>query len=95
MEQIAQLSITRTDSSYQFRLDLPEEPASQEYSTELTAETRERLRRALQAVTQSVPHMALMELKRQTAKLGTVNDSLLSLGRILFDTILPEPLREE
>lgn len=95
MEQIAQLSITRTDSSYQFRLDLPEGPVSQEYRTELTPEIRERLRRALQAVTQAVPHMALTELKRQTAKMSAVNDALLSLGRILFDTILPDPLREE
>jgi ATP-dependent Clp protease ATP-binding subunit ClpA len=95
MEQLAQLHITRTDSSYQFRLDLPEGPAGQEYHTELTPETRERLRRALQAVTQAVPHMALTELKRQAAKLGAVNDALLSLGRTLFDTILPDPLREE
>jgi ATP-dependent Clp protease ATP-binding subunit ClpA/CHAT domain-containing protein len=95
MEQIAQLSITRTDSSYQFRLDLPEGPVGQEYRTELTPEIRERLRRALQAVTQAVPHMALTELKRQTTKLSAVNDALLSLGRTLFDTILPDPLREE
>ena len=95
MEQLAQLHITRTDSSYQFRLDLPEGPAGQEYHTELTPETRERLRRALQAVTQAVPHMALTELKRQAAKLGAVNDALLSLGRTLFDTMLPDPLREE
>ena len=95
MEQIAQLNITRNDSSYQFRLDLPEGPVGQEYRTELTPEIRERLRHALQAVTQAVPHMALTELKRQTTKMSAVNDALLSLGRTLFDTILPDLLREE
>ncbi len=95
MEQAAQLSIVRTDSGYQFRFDLPDGPIGQEYSTELTSEIRERLRRALQTVTQSVPLMALTELKRQTAKMGAVNDALLSIGRLLFDIVLPEPLQEE
>ena len=95
MEQPAQLSIIRTDNTIRFRLDLPDGPVGQEYSTDLVIEIRERLRRHLQAVTQSVPLMALPEMKRQTTKLGTVNDALLSLGRYLFETLLPTPLQEE
>jgi ATP-dependent Clp protease ATP-binding subunit ClpA/CHAT domain-containing protein len=95
MEQPAQLSIIRTDNTIRFRLDLPDGPVGQEYCTDLVIEIRERLRRHLQAVTQSVPLMALPEMKRQTTKLGTVNDAVLSLGRYLFETLLPPPLQEE
>ncbi|QBD81461.1 AAA family ATPase [Ktedonosporobacter rubrisoli] len=96
MEQPVQLSIVRTETSYRFRLDLPDGPAlaSQEYSTELTIEVRERLRRALQSAALSMQTIAVTDVKRQAAKLGAVNDALLSLGRFLFDTLLPGPLQE-
>ena len=96
MEQPALLSIVRTDTRYRFRLDLPDGPAptGQEYSNELNVETRERLRRVLQSATQSMQSLATMEMKRQTAKLGAVNDSLLTLGRFLFESLLPAPLQE-
>ncbi len=91
MEQPALLSIIRTDTNYRFRLDLPDGPIGQEYSTDLTTEVRERLRRALQAVGQST---TTTELKRQINRVGPTQDALLTLGRYLFDTILPTPLQE-
>lgn len=96
MEQAAILNITRTDTSYRFHLDLPDSPASigQDYTTELTHEIRERLRRTLQTAAQSMHTLAQAEAKRQTVKLGTVNDALLTLGRFLFDSLLPVPLQE-
>ncbi|MBV9712591.1 MAG: AAA family ATPase, partial [Ktedonobacteraceae bacterium] len=96
MEQPALLSIVRTDARYRFRLDLPDGPAptGQEYNNELNVETRERLRRFLQSATQSMQSLAAMEMKRQTTKLGAVNDSLLTLGRFLFESLLPAPLQE-
>ena len=53
MEQPALLSITRTETVYRFRLDLPDgfkdqSFAGQEYIADLNAEQSERLRRALQ-----------------------------------------------
>ncbi|HEX6483625.1 MAG TPA: AAA family ATPase [Ktedonobacteraceae bacterium] len=92
MEQLAQLSIIRTDTRYRFRLDLPDSPGSgtQEYITELTSDIHERLRRALQSAAQQVQ---ATELKPQTRR-GATNDGLLSLGRFLFDTLLPSPLQE-
>ncbi|HEY4384412.1 MAG TPA: AAA family ATPase [Ktedonobacteraceae bacterium] len=96
MEQPAVLSITRSESSYRFRLDLPDGPAlaGQEYSTELTVDLRERQRRSLQAAAQSMQALAFTEIKRQTLKLGAVNDALLTLGRFLFEALLPPPLQE-
>ncbi len=96
MEQAAILNITRTDALYRFRLDLPDSSTSigQDYTTEITAEIRERLRRALQTAAQSMQTLAQAETKRQTVKLGTVNDALLTLGRFLFDTLLPTPVQE-
>src|SRR5579863_5854498 len=93
MEQPALLTIIRSDTVYRFRLDTLDgaAPAGQEYITELTSEVRERLRRVLQSATQQMQTLALTEMKRQTTKLSVVNDSLLSLGRILFDTVLPAP----
>ena len=88
MEQPALLSIIRTDTTYRFRLDLPGGPVGQEYSTDLTTEVRERLRRALQAIGQST------ETRRQTTRVGPTQDALLTLGRYLFETILPTPLQE-
>jgi ATP-dependent Clp protease ATP-binding subunit ClpA/CHAT domain-containing protein len=94
MEQPAVLHILRTENAFRFRLDLPDGPTGQEYSTELTTEIRERLRRLLQAATQFMQSVAWAEMKRQTIKLGAVNDTLLTLGRFLFETLLPVPLQE-
>ncbi len=96
MEQAAILNIIRTDALYRFRLDLPDSSTSigQDYTTDITAEVRERLRRALQTAAQSMHTLAQAETKRQTVKLGTVNDALLTLGRFLFDTLLPTPVQE-
>ncbi|GAC1506110.1 MAG: hypothetical protein NVS2B12_20330 [Ktedonobacteraceae bacterium] len=91
MEQPALLSIIRADTTYRFRLDLPDSPIGQEYSTDLTTEVRERLRRALQAVGQSAQ---TTELKRQTPRVGPTQDALLTLGRYLFESILPTSLQE-
>ncbi len=94
MEQATQLSIIRTDTHYRFRLDPPDGPAGQEYTCELSNETLTRLRRSLQSAAQSMHALATMEVKRQTTKLGAVNDSLLTLGRFLFESVLPTPLQE-
>ncbi len=96
MEQPAILNITRTDTAYRFHLDLPDGPTSigQDYTTELTNEIRERLRRNLQIAVQSMNTLAQAETKRQTVKLGAVNDTLVTLGRFLFETLLPTPLQE-
>ncbi len=96
MEQPALLTIIRSDTVYRFRLDTPEAaaPAGQEYITELTSEIRERLRRLMQSATQQMQTLALSEMKRQTMKLGVVNDSLLALGRLLFDSVLPAPVQD-
>jgi ATP-dependent Clp protease ATP-binding subunit ClpA len=94
MEQPAVLSIFRTETNYRFRLDLPDGPVGQEYSTEITTELRERLRRVQQAAAQSFQPGTMAELKRQPTNVGTVNDAVLSLGRFLFDTLLPVPIQE-
>lgn len=92
MEQLALLNIIRADTVYRFRLELPDSsvPGSQEYTTELTPEMSERLRRALQAAAQQ---MQAAEWKAQVRRSGT-NDALLSLGRFLFETLLPSPIQE-
>ena len=90
MEQLAQLNITRTDAAYRFRLDLPDGSGTREYTTDITTELSERLRRALQAASQ---HMQTSENKTQ-AKRGGTNDSLLLLGRLLFDALVPSPIQE-
>jgi len=96
MEQPALLSITYKDNQYHFRLDLPEGSASvgQEYVTDLTAETRERLRRVLQAAAQQMQAAGSTDLRNQTTKLGAVNDPLQALGRFLFEALLPSPIQE-
>jgi ATP-dependent Clp protease ATP-binding subunit ClpA len=97
MEQAALLNIIRTENIYRFRLELPESTAQaqQEYVTELTVEMRERLRRALQAAAQYMQTIALTDVRRQTMKLGVINDAqLMTLGRLLFDTLLPLPLQD-
>src|SRR5437764_1162289 len=96
MEQPALLTILRTDTVYRFRLELPESSsqAGQEYMIDLTPEIRERLRRALQSAAQYMQTMAVADVKRQTMKLGAVNDSLLTLGRFLFDQLLPSQMQD-
>ena len=96
MEQPAQLTIIRTDNLYRFRLETPDGPVhgSQEYVTELNADAAERLRRALQGAAQYMQMLAFAEAKRQTTKLGALNDSPLKLGRFLFDTLIPSPLQD-
>src|SRR5215467_7926521 len=92
MEQIALLNVSRMDMTYRFRLDLPDGPATDppECITELTTELNERLRRALLSVSQ---HIQPLEAKAQVRRVGAV-DSLLSLGRLLFDSLLPAPVQE-
>src|SRR6266516_1470777 len=96
MEQPALLTILRTDTVYRFRLELPESSsqAGQEYIIDLTPEIRERLRRTLQSVAQYMQTLAQADVKRQTMKLGVVNDSLLTLGRFLFDQLLPSQIQD-
>ena len=96
MEQPALLNITRKDNIFRFCLDLPEgpDPVGQEYVTDLNAEMRERLRRALQGAAQQMQASALTEVRSQTTKLSVVTDSLQALGRFLFDTLLPSPIQE-
>src|SRR3989441_10226662 len=102
MEQPALLNITRKDNIYRFRLDLPDGPPSinrgatigEEYVTDLNSEMRERLRRALQATAQQMQASALTEVRSQTTKLSVVNDSLQTLRRFLFETLLPSPIQE-
>ncbi|HZO73617.1 MAG TPA: AAA family ATPase [Ktedonobacteraceae bacterium] len=94
MEQPALLNIIRTDTHYQFRLDLPDGQAGQEYNTDLTVEIRERLRRAMQSAMQSMQMMAMSDVRRQTMKLSAVNDASLTLGRFLFESVLPTPLQD-
>lgn len=91
MEQPALLSIIRTDTNYRFRLDLPDGPVDQEYSTDLTPETRERLRRVLQVLG---PSGQGNESRRQGARTGPTNEALITLGRFLFESLLPPPLQE-
>ena len=96
MEQPALLTIIRADTVYRFRLELPESSSQlgQEYTIDLTPEIRERLRRALQAAAQYMQAMARTDVKRQTMKLSSVNDSLLMLGRFLFDHLLPPQIQD-
>src|SRR5437868_2090669 len=96
MEQPALLTILRTETIYRFRLELPESSslADQEYIIDLTPEIRERLRRTRQSVAQYMQTLAQADVKRQTMKLGVVNDSLLTLGRFLFDQLLPSQIQD-
>src|SRR6266849_569519 len=96
MEQPALLSILRTETVYRFRLELPESSSQvdQEISIDLSPEIRERLRRALQSVAQHMQALAVADVRRQTMKLSVVNDSLLNLGRFLFDNLLPAQIQE-
>ena len=91
MEQPALLSIIRADTNYRFRLDLPDGPVGQEYSTDLTNESRDRLRRMIQTLGMAGQ---MSDAKRQLAKAGPTSDAILTLGRFLFDSLLPFPLQE-
>ncbi|MBV9691653.1 MAG: AAA family ATPase [Ktedonobacteraceae bacterium] len=93
MEQPVILHILRTDNMYRFRLDLPD-GSTQEHITDLTIETRERLRRAVQAVAQTMQTAALSEARLQTVKLNAVDNSLLTLSRLLYETLLPVPVQD-
>ena len=98
MEQLAQLSITQTDALYRFRLDLPDDghtyaasgSGTQEYTTEITPEISERLRRLLHVTTQQMQQA----LDPRNQRRGSASDALLALGRYLFETLLPQPLQE-
>src|SRR6516162_4466551 len=90
MEQLAQLHIIRTDVAYRFRVDLPDSSGTKEYSTEITSELSERLRRALQAASQYIlPSGHSGQVKRN----GN-NDAVQALGRLLFDTFVPFHIQE-
>ncbi|HYK86779.1 MAG TPA: AAA family ATPase [Ktedonobacteraceae bacterium] len=95
MELPALLTIIRSDAILRFRLDLPDGPpqGGQEYIVELTPDVRERLRRSLQSATQHMQAL-LVDARRQTMKLGAVNDAMLNLGRFLYDTLLPSPIQD-
>src|SRR6266568_1477108 len=90
MEQLAQLYIIRTDAAYRFRLDLSDGSGTKEYTTEITTELSERLRRALLAASQ---HLQAPENKNQTKRSG-INDAFHVLGRLLFDTLVPSAIQE-
>jgi len=99
MEQLALLSIIRTDTAYRFRLDLPENghtqtfPASgvPEHTTEITPDMSERLRRLLQTATQQMQQA----VDARAQKRGSASDALQALGRYLFDSFVPQTLQEE
>ncbi len=94
MEQPALLTIVRTETAYRFRLDLPDRPVTgQEYTTEITPEIRERLRRLQQAAAHYMQGL-LANSRRQTIKMSVAGDALPALGRFLFDTLLPPPIQE-
>ncbi|HEV7236002.1 MAG TPA: CHAT domain-containing protein, partial [Ktedonobacteraceae bacterium] len=96
MEQPALLTIIRTDTTFRFRLDLPDAPSQggQDYVVDFTPEIRERLRRVLHSAVQHMQTVAMMDVKRQTMKLGAINDSMLNMGRFLFDALLPPALQD-
>ncbi len=99
MEQLALLSIIRTDTAYRFRLELPDAghtqvfpaPGAQEHTTDVTPEISERLRRLLQVASQQVQQAVDTRVQRR----GSANDALQALGRYLFDSLLPTALQEQ
>ncbi|HEU5376605.1 MAG TPA: AAA family ATPase [Ktedonobacteraceae bacterium] len=98
MEQLALLSIVHTDTAYRFRLDLPDDGhtqmvpahAAREYTTEITPEISERLRRLLHTVAQQMQQA----LDARNQRRGSASDALLTLGRYLFDSLLPPELQD-
>jgi|GEM_PF-117324 len=99
MEQLALLTIIRTETAYRFRLDLPDTgrtqmlpgQAAQEYTVECTPEMNERLKRLLQAVTQQMQYAVDAKVSRRSSG----GDALQALGRYLFDSLLPSALQEQ
>ncbi len=92
MEQLSTLHILRNDAVYRFRLESPNGQASipAEITTELTAEQQERLRRLLLAASQ---YIQSGDTKGQVRRSGS-HDAFISLGRFLFDTLLPPFIQE-
>ncbi len=92
MEQLSTLHILRNDAVYRFRLESPNGQASvpPEITTELTAEQQERLRRLLLAASQ---YIQSGDIKGQVRRSGS-HDAFISLGRFLFDTLLPPFIQE-
>jgi ATP-dependent Clp protease ATP-binding subunit ClpA len=90
MEQLALLNIIRAETTIRFRLELPDGSAPSEYTTELTTELSGKLRRALQGSSQLMQNS---EVKTQIKRSG-VNDTVHSLGRLLFDSFVPIPIQE-
>src|SRR6266852_4917276 len=92
MEQLSTLHILRNDAVYRFRLESPNGQASvpPEITTEPTAEQQERLRRLLLAASQ---YIQSGDIKGQVRRSGS-HDAFISLGRFLFDTLLPPFIQE-
>ncbi len=92
MEQLSTLHIHRNDAAYRFRLESANGPSSGplETTTELSAEQQERLRRLLLAASQ---YIQSGEAKGQ-ARRGGSHDTYISLGRFLFDTLLPSSMQD-
>src|SRR5579872_1078399 len=92
MEQLSTLHIHRNDAAYRFRLESSNGPSSGplETTTELSAEQQERLRRLLLAASQ---YIQSGEAKGQ-ARRGGSHDTYISLGRFLFDTLLPSSMQD-
>src|ERR1700686_3238860 len=92
MEQLSTLHILRSDAAYRFRLESPNGPSSgsSESTTELSAEQQERLRRLLLTTSQ---YIQSGDMKGQARRSGSL-DTFISLGRFLFDTLLPSTIQE-
>jgi len=92
MEQLSTLHILRSDAAYRFRLESPNGPSSgtSESTTELSADQQERLRRLLLAASQ---YIQSGDMKGQARRSGSL-DSFISLGRFLFDALLPPTIQE-
>jgi len=90
MEQPSFIHITRVDTTFRFRLESPDTPTQNaiEATTELSPEQQERLRRVLQNASQQ------MQNAKNQGRRAANSDSLVSLGRFLFDTLLPSPIQD-
>ncbi len=90
MEQPSFIHITRVDTTFRFRLESSNTPTQDaiEATTELSPEQQERLRRVLQNASQQ------MQNAKNQGRRAANSDSLVSLGRFLFDTLLPSPIQE-
>jgi ATP-dependent Clp protease ATP-binding subunit ClpA/CHAT domain-containing protein len=90
MEQLSVLHISRLDASFRFRLESPDIPAPGfiDATGELPPEQQERMRRILQNTSQQ------MQAGKNQSRRGGSSDALVSLGRFLFETVLPAPIQE-